>query len=291
MKRFIALALALVLCVSLMGVTALAADSAYLYMSGASAEAGGTVTLAVGLGNNPGIAGMQLKISYDDSLLEKVSYTGTGMGGGVWTIVNNAVWDNAVDSTYNGQILILTFKIKDSAKVGDTAAVSVSCSAGNTKGEYVSVGGASATVTVTCNHSWDKGVVTTPATCTKDGVMTYTCTKCGETKTGVIAAAHKWESVWTYDETYHWHKCSACGETCDKDKHALDVTAVQVPTPEKDGWKIYGCLTCDYSFSDKWEYGEEPKVGDIRPMMVLGASAALFTLAAAAYVFKRKTAV
>ena len=113
----------------------------------------------------------------------------------------------------------------------------------------------------------------------------------GETKTGVIAAAHKWESVWTYDETYHWHKCSACGETCDKDKHALDVTAVQVPTPEKDGWKIYGCLTCDYSFSDKWEYGEEPKVGDIRPMMVLGASAALFTLAAAAYVFKRKTAV
>ena len=34
---------------------------------------------------------------------------------------------------------------------------------------------------------WDEGVTTTPATCTKDGVKTYTC-KCGETKTESISA-------------------------------------------------------------------------------------------------------
>ncbi|MGM9630810.1 glycoside hydrolase family 2 TIM barrel-domain containing protein [Butyricicoccus sp.] len=37
-------------------------------------------------------------------------------------------------------------------------------------------------------HSWDNGVETTPATETEDGVMTYTCTVCGETKTETIPA-------------------------------------------------------------------------------------------------------
>ncbi len=35
-------------------------------------------------------------------------------------------------------------------------------------------------------HSWDNGTVTTPATCTTEGVKTYECA-CGETKTEVIA--------------------------------------------------------------------------------------------------------
>ncbi len=40
---------------------------------------------------------------------------------------------------------------------------------------------------------WDQGVVTTPATCEGKGVMTYTCTKCGNTKTEEIAElGHAW---------------------------------------------------------------------------------------------------
>ncbi|MBS1474223.1 MAG: hypothetical protein HP058_04840 [Massilimaliae sp.] len=35
-------------------------------------------------------------------------------------------------------------------------------------------------------HSWDQGKVTTPATAQKEGVMTYTCSVCQETKTSVI---------------------------------------------------------------------------------------------------------
>lgn len=37
-----------------------------------------------------------------------------------------------------------------------------------------------------CDHSWDGGTVTTPATCAAEGVMTYTCTLCGATRTEAI---------------------------------------------------------------------------------------------------------
>lgn len=291
MKRFFALALAFVLCFSLLGVTALATESAYLYVGPATAGIGENVTLYVSLGNNPGIMGMQITISYDDTLLEKVSYQGIGMNGGVWTIVNNAVWDNGSDDTYNGTILALTFKVKDSAKVGDVANVSVSCVAGNSKGEYVSVGGSTGTVTVICNHVWDNGVVTKAHTCFEDGEKTYTCTKCGETKTEAIPAAHDWETIWSYDAENHWHKCSVCGEIKDKDIHHMDVVAEQAPTKEEDGWLLWGCHECDYEWREVWEYGEEPKVGDIRPMILMTITGVVAFLAAAAFVFKRKNVI
>ena len=37
-----------------------------------------------------------------------------------------------------------------------------------------------------CTHSWNSGVVTTPATCTATGVKTFTCTSCGATRTETI---------------------------------------------------------------------------------------------------------
>ncbi|MEA4965617.1 MAG: L,D-transpeptidase family protein [Oscillospiraceae bacterium] len=80
------------------------------------------------------------------------------------------------------------------------------------------------TVTVTgkCanGHTWGGGVVTTPATCTADGVMTYTCSVCGETKTEAIpATGHSWDSgVVTTAPTcvtpgVMTYTCNVCGET------------------------------------------------------------------------------
>ncbi len=43
-------------------------------------------------------------------------------------------------------------------------------------------------ISVACGHVWDDGTVTAAATCTKDGICTYTCTICGETCTEVISA-------------------------------------------------------------------------------------------------------
>ena len=63
-------------------------------------------------------------------------------------------------------------------------------------------------------HTWDNGTVTTAPTCTKAGERTYTCTKCGATKTESIdATGHSWKSDWTSDATHHWHECA--NESCD----------------------------------------------------------------------------
>ena len=63
-------------------------------------------------------------------------------------------------------------------------------------------------------HTWDRGTITTASTCTKAGERTYTCTKCGATKTEPInATGHSWKSEWTSDATHHWHECT--NENCD----------------------------------------------------------------------------
>ena len=63
-------------------------------------------------------------------------------------------------------------------------------------------------------HTWDNGTITTAPTCTKAGEETYSCTKCGATKTEPIpATGHSWKSDWTSDATHHWHECA--NENCD----------------------------------------------------------------------------
>ena len=67
-------------------------------------------------------------------------------------------------------------------------------------------------------HTWDAGVVTTPATCTKAGEKTFTCNVCKETKTEPIPViAHQYE--WKHDETNHWQECSVCHDIIDKAEH------------------------------------------------------------------------
>ena len=45
-------------------------------------------------------------------------------------------------------------------------------------------------------HTWNDGVVTTPATCTESGVKTYTCTVCNATKPEAIEAlGHDWNET------------------------------------------------------------------------------------------------
>lgn len=50
-------------------------------------------------------------------------------------------------------------------------------------------------------HSWDGGTVTQAATCTAEGVKTYTCTSCGSTKTESVAKTdHNYAWLWPMDE-------------------------------------------------------------------------------------------
>lgn len=66
-------------------------------------------------------------------------------------------------------------------------------------------------------HNWDDGVVTTPATCYKDGVRTKTCVECPETITVAETerSAHTPSVEWYTEEGSggHWHICTVkeCG--------------------------------------------------------------------------------
>ena len=69
-----------------------------------------------------------------------------------------------------------------------------------------------------CTHTWDSGKVTTEATCESAGVMTYTCTQCGETREEKIEAlGHDYQDVPEVPAkcdgpgTTAGRKCSRCG--------------------------------------------------------------------------------
>ena len=79
-------------------------------------------------------------------------------------------------------------------------------------------------------HQWDNGKVTKAATCTTKGVMTYTCSKCGKTKTTDIAATgHSWGTpsyAWSSD-----YKTVVASRTCSHDGSHVDTETVNtVPT-------------------------------------------------------------
>ena len=82
-------------------------------------------------------------------------------------------------------------------------------------------------------HQWDSGKVTTAATCTTKGVMTYTCTKCGKTRTAEIAATgHSWGApsyTWSSD-----YKTVTAKRTCQNNSSHVETetanTSSQVPT-------------------------------------------------------------
>ncbi len=68
-------------------------------------------------------------------------------------------------------------------------------------------------------HAWDEGNVTTPPTCTEEGVRTYKCTGCSETKTEVVPpAGHKSDGGTVTEEPGYGkkgtkvYKCTVCGE-------------------------------------------------------------------------------
>lgn len=77
-------------------------------------------------------------------------------------------------------------------------------------------------VAITADHKWDNGTETVSPTCTSDGVKTFTCTVCGETKEEAIGKIpHDIETVkeiiWELTDEepgYYWNirQCKVCGE-------------------------------------------------------------------------------
>ena len=67
-------------------------------------------------------------------------------------------------------------------------------------------------------HAWNEGVVTKEATCTEDGIKTYTCSRCSGTKTESLPKfGHDYIDVvispTCTEQGYTTHTCSRCGDS------------------------------------------------------------------------------
>ena len=99
-------------------------------------------------------------------------------------------------------------------------------------------------------HSYDNGVITTPATEEAEGEKIYTCSVCHHIKMETIpklSHTHRLSEDYSMDETGHWHACSGCDEKVDFEAHTEDSGTVTVqPTIYTTGVMTYSCSVCGY---------------------------------------------
>ena len=109
-----------------------------------------------------------------------------------------------------------------------------------------------------CRHKFDNGKITKAETCTENGVKTYTCTICDETKTEIIPAAHKVvkdkavEATCAREGKTAGSHCSVCNaviseqETLPVKEHIFDNGKItKNATCTENGVKTYTCINCD----------------------------------------------
>ena len=117
------------------------------------------------------------------------------------------------------------------------------------------------TIPVVTDHSWNSGVITKSQSCKESGIKTFTCTKCGETKTEAIPKTnnHSWNSgVVTKAPT-----CSATGEktfictVCGAER-TEPIARVQHKDDNNDGLCDYGCGTQIYTTDPGQGSGDTP---------------------------------
>ena len=109
--------------------------------------------------------------------------------------------------------------------------------------------------TKTDKCTFDNGVETKAATCTEDGVKTFTCTECGGTYTVAIpATGHAW-GQWSHDaataEANATHSRVCDNDASHKETKACDFTAkvTQEATLDQAEITTYTCKDCGYSYT------------------------------------------
>lgn len=154
-----------------------------------------------------------------------------------------------------GAIATFTLKAKEDAASGDTT-VTVEAAARNVDAE-VECAVTAATVRVACSHvydndcdsscnlcgaertvehAWNEGQETVAPDCTTEGVMTYTCTKCGVTKTEPIPVRHVYDNRCDPD-------CNLCGAVREPEHDWDNGTVTLEPGCETEGSITYTCKT------------------------------------------------
>ena len=136
------------------------------------------------------------------------------------------------------------------------------------------------TVIKATGHTWDNGVITKEATETEEGVKTYTCKTCGETKTESIpVTSHHWDQgtitkkatcTENGEKTYYCTDAD-CNktyvETIPATGHSWDDGKVtEAATCKKEGIKTYTCKNCGETKTEsipktehQWDNGKVTK--------------------------------
>ena len=201
---------------------------------------------------------------------------------------------------FSGDMFQFTLRINDNAQVDKSASVSIApsvrdnagnitCTAKNTAVSVACKHSYDNSCDTTCNgcgaersitHSWDSGKITKEATCTADGIKTYTCSVCKETKTEKVSAKghkytndcdtscntcgaersiqHSYSTKWSSDGSKHWHACTVCGTKKDEAKHTPGAAATD-STPQTCtacGYVLQPALGHTHDFDDTWTKDE-----------------------------------
>ena len=129
------------------------------------------------------------------------------------------------------------------------------------------------TYTDALGHAWDNGKVTKQPTETETGTKTFTCTRCGETKTEIIPKfthEHSYKAVVTAptctEKGYTTHTC-ACGDSY-VDSYVLPLghdwgsgKVTKEPTATENGIKTYICAHCGETKTEVIPAGGCPSAG------------------------------
>lgn len=310
MKKLLSILLAVVLCLSACSVAVFAADAdAGITMSVGtySAKRGDTVNVVINMDTNAGFRALGISLEWDDSVLEmscpghdpnfsclpeleKQTDFGKTAGNNVgensqYHDVNPYVMQWAYGTarsniTYTGEMVNITFKVKNDAPIGTTDLTLVIDQASNVSGDSVTCAATSGKITVACaTHTAGTPEVTKEATCTEAGTEVTKCSACGtvmSTKT-LPATNHDWGNWEGSAEA----KCGEQGEekrVCKNDathvetrktnalEHLWDEGTVETSaTCETAGKKVYKCTRkdCDGTKDEtipalqhKWDEGE-----------------------------------
>ena len=100
-----------------------------------------------------------------------------------------------------------------------------------------------------CTHEWSDGVITAEPTCGAEGIRTFTCTKCGDTKTETVPATgvHTYSTTYSFDKNGHYRACTGCGVKTETVEHAGHMTETKAPTCLSAGVNTFTCDTCGYT--------------------------------------------
>ena len=239
MKRIISLLLSVCLLLSCFTSVAYAAGDIGISVSSAEGQPGDTVTVTVSLTENPGFAFTNLKPVYDENVLDAPTIKGINLGGVKWTIKTSAVWSDA-DNTYDtGDILTLTFHIKEDAPAGDTVVSVEALEAFDAVEEVVDVAITAGSITITGGshvHSMME-VPLKDATCATPGNSAYWyCEECGKYFSDADGEYEIPEDSWVIPSTDH---------------DLSHVEAIPATIDSEGNIEYWTCSSCGKYFSDE----------------------------------------